>query len=171
MCCDSMPTRGEHRVILQCYSHNFSLKNVKKNPKQKQWLHLENTAVSTSKRDFVYFSKKRMLMKINQWIFLVAFFFLHAEKCNLFNDRFFFWQKVLLFFFLTKTHFFCKSIQASCLCSNIYCNQFFTRTSYFFSLFSFGSSLKIPQIPVLSNIFSSSEMLLLRKLFILLGFF
>lgn len=170
MCCDSMPTRGEHRVILQCYSHNFSLKNVKKNPKQKQWLHLENTAVSTSKRDFVYFSKKRMLMKINQWIFLVAFFF-SMQNNAIFLMTDFFLAKSSVVFFLTKTHFFCKSIQASCLCSNIYCNQFFTRTSYFFSLFSFGSSLKIPQIPVLSNIFSSSEMLLLRKLFILLGFF
>lgn len=101
-----------------------------------------------------------------------GFFFLHAEKCNLLTDRFFFGKKFCCFFFLTKILLFCKSMQAFCLCSNFHCNQFFTGISFFFfPLFSFGSSLKIPQTPVLSNIFSSSEILLPRKFFILLFFF
>lgn len=68
------------------------------------------------------FPKRGCWWKSISEYFLWLFFFLHAEKCNLFNDRFFFGKKFCCFF-LTKTHFFCKSIQASCLCSNIYCNS------------------------------------------------
>lgn len=142
----------------------------KKKPKTKTMATPGKYSCEHIKERFCLFFQKEDVDENQSVNISCGFFFLHAEQCNLFNDRFFFGKKFCCFF-LTKTHFFCKSIQASCLCSNIYCNQFFTRTSYFFSLFSFGSSLKIPQIPVLSNIFSSSEMLLLRKLFILLVFF
>lgn len=109
-------------------------------------------------------------MKTNQWIFLVAFFF-SMQKNAIFLLTDFFLAKSSVVLFLTKTHLFCKSMQAFCLCSNFHCDQFFTGISYFFPLFSFGPSLKIPQTPVLSNIFSSSEIVLPRKFFILHVFF
>lgn len=169
MCCDSMPTRGEHRVILRCYSHNFSLKNVKKKQNKNNGYTWKIQLWAHQREILSIFPKRGCWWKSISEYFLWLFFF-SMQKNAIFLWQIFFGKKFCCFF-LTKTHLFCKSIQASCLCSNIYCNQFFTRTSYFFSLFSFGSSLKIPQIPVLSNIFSSSEMLLLRKLFILLVFF